>query len=327
MSVFISWARAAIAGQTFSPDIFSEMAALPLKDVMGLVTGAHMIRQHHFRNTVALCTICNAKSGRCSEDCGFCAQSAHARTDVAVYPLQPEEVLRKGADFAEKHGIHRYSLVTSGRGLPASEVGMLAEMYEKWSSDVTRTGFCASLGILGPEELSSLRASGVTRYHHNLETAESHFGNICTTHSFAERVETIRAAKAAGMSVCSGGLFGIGETDAQVIEMALTLKELDVDAVPVNFLVPVKGTVLGGLTPPDPLRCLKIIAIFRYLLPDKDILVCGGRETALKELHPMVFWAGASGIMTGNYLTVSGRSLEDDLALIRDMGFVPRPEY
>ena len=186
---------------------------------------------------------------------------------------------------------------------------------------------CASLGILDKEDLKILKEAGMTRYHHNLETARSHFGNICTTHSYESRVDTIRAAREVGLSICSGGIFGIGETDEQVLELALTLKDLDVDAVPINFLIPIPGTPLASIEGITPLRCLKIIALFRYVLPQKDIYVCGGREANLKSLHPFIFYAGASGIMTGNYLTTKGRRLEDDLDLLKQLSFLPREKH
>ncbi|MBU2429535.1 MAG: biotin synthase BioB, partial [Proteobacteria bacterium] len=181
------------------------------------------------------------------------------------------------------------------------------------------------LGILEFEDFQVLKKAGVTRYHHNLETARSHFDQICTTHTFQERVDTIRAAKKAGLSICAGGLFGTGETDEQILEMALELKDLDVDAVPVNFLTAIKGTPLESKNFLTPLRCLKIISLFRYVLPQKDILICGGRMNNLKLLHPMIFHAGASGLMTGSYLTTKGNQLEDDLEMIRQLEFDVRP--
>ena len=194
--------------------------------------------------------------------------------------------------------------------------------------DHKKINTCASLGIIGTDDLKMLKEAGVTRYHHNLETSSSFFNQICTTHTYDDRVKTITRSKEAGLSVCSGGIFGMGETDEQILEMALALKELDVDAIPLNFLVSVKGTPKENYNDLTPLRCLKIISLFRYVMPDKDIIVCGGREDNLKELHPMIFHAGASGIMTADYLTTHGRSLEKDLEMlehlkytIRDKGF------
>ena len=301
---------------------YEEMADIPDKDAHLLFPGADLIRESHFGRSVHLCTICNGKSGRCSENCSFCAQSAHARTDARIYPLMEMEEMQKRGIEASKTPIHRYSIVTSGRGLPSKEVERVAGALGPLVHEGIDT--CASLGILKESDLDILKRAGVTRYHHNLETSKSHFDGVCTTHTYEERVETIRAAKNAGLSLCAGGIFGIGETDRQVLELALTLKALDVDSVPVNFLVPVKGTSAEGMRYLTPLRCLKIISLFRYVLPDKEIIVCGGRKTGLKDLHPLVFYAGASGIMTGDYLTTSGRALEEDLEMLEQIGFVPR---
>ncbi|GBC63170.1 biotin synthase BioB [Desulfonema ishimotonii] len=321
---FLDIAEEIIAGK--SPDIkmLAQLARTPDQRVFEMLAGAYHIRNRHFGNAVHLCNICNGKSGKCSEDCAFCSQSAFsASSDVPVYPLLPGPELRKGAEFTGRTPIHRYSVVTSGRRLPKNEVAKIAEAFSEMDSE--NTAYCASLGILDTEDLRHLKAAGVTRYHHNLETARSHFNTVCTTHTYQERVETIHAAKAAGLSVCSGGLFGIGETDAQVLELALDLKALDVDAVPLNFLVPMKGTRMEGRRSLSPLRCLKIIALFRYVLPDKDILVCGGRLANLKSLHPLIFYAGASGMMTGNYLTTTGQTLGNDLDLIEQLGLTVSP--
>ncbi|MFZ5571406.1 MAG: biotin synthase BioB [Thermodesulfobacteriota bacterium] len=317
-------AEALTAGADPDPAQLEEIARLPEADTLTLLAGADRIREHYFGKTVHLCCICNGKSGRCSEDCRFCSQSAHARTDAPVYGLMPAAELRQIGLRAACTPINRYSIVTSGRGLPREEVRSVADALAGLNGEEIAT--CASLGILDPESLALLTAAGVSRYHHNLETARSFFDRICGTHTYEERVETIRAAKAAGMSVCAGGIFGLGESDAQVLELALALRELEVDSVPVNFLVPIPGTPLENRRDLTPLRCLKIIALLRYALPDRDILVCGGREANLQDLHPLIFFAGASGVMTGNYLTTTGVSLESDLAMLQRLGFTPRPK-
>jgi biotin synthase len=306
-------------GATPTPEEYRALSDVPEAEVMRMLPGADLLREHAFGGGVHLCTICNGKSGRCSEDCRFCAQSGHYRTDASAYPLMEEKKLAQIGTTIATTPVNRFSIVTTGRGLPADEVGRVARALERVKAAGIET--CASLGVLGKDALEVLRSAGVSRYHHNLETAGSHFAEVCTTHSFEDRVETIRQAKHAGLSVCAGGIFGIGETDAQVLEMALTLRELSVDAVPINFLVPMPGTPFEELPRLSPLRCLKIIALFRYVLPSAEVIICGGREDNLKELHPLVFFAGASGIMTGNYLTATGRRLEDDLALIDRLGF------
>jgi biotin synthase len=314
-------AEAIVAGGRPDFDTYRELARFPEADVFQLMAGADLLREHYFGRKVHLCTICNAKSGRCREDCRFCAQSAHYPTDVPSYELLEHERLVTPGAAAAKGPTHRYSIVTTGKGLGSAEVSKIAAALAEVRDKGLET--CASLGILGPRQFEILKANGVTRYHHNLETAESHFQAVCTTHRYEDRLETVRAAKAAGLEVCSGGIFGIGESDDQVLELARTLSELAVDAVPLNFLVPIPGTPLQVGANLTPLRCLKIIAMFRFVLPDTPIFICGGREANLKELHPLVFHAGASGIMTGNYLTTSGRSLESDLAMLEMLGFRP----
>ena len=309
-------------GEHPDPDTWQTLADIPETEVCQMMAGADLIRRHHFGTGVSLCAINNAKSGKCSENYRFCAQSAAYDTEIDTYPLKSEDNLVKAMDEAAGTPLHRYSFVTSGRGLSRNGVKTIAAAAER-AKELPQS-YCASLGILESDEFKTLKSAGFTRYHHNLETAPSHFDRVCTTHSFGERTATVRAAKAADLSVCSGGIFGIGETMAQVVELALVLKDLDVDAVPVNFLTPVSGTPFMDQPPLSPLACLKIIAIFRYILPDKEIIICGGRMNNLKHLHPLVFAAGASGIMTGSYLTTSGNQMNDDLETIRQLGLTPR---
>jgi biotin synthase len=183
---------------------------------------------------------------------------------------------------------------------------------------------CASLGVLSKDQLSCLREAGLKRYHHNLETAESYFPTICSTHTFQERVQTIRSAQKEGFEICAGGIFGLGETPEQRIELAFTLRDLDVDSIPLNFLNPVPGTPAEHCSPLPPLDILKIISLFRFVLPEKDIRVCGGREVCLRTLQPLLYLAGANGTMVGNYLTTGGRNPEIDLQEMHDLGFTPR---
>lgn len=309
-------------GETLGPDTLLPLIRMPDAQAFLLFAGANMLRERFLGKSVHLCVICNGKSGRCSEDCSFCSQSSHAKADIDAYPLMAEADLAEAGRRLEATPVHRYSIVTSGRGLSSAEVATVGRALSAIDTTAIRT--CASLGILDGQRLRMLKEAGVTRYHHNLESAESFFSEICATHTYKERVDTVKAAKAAGLSVCCGGIFGLGESDDQVAELAFALRDLDVDSVPVNFLVPIKGTALEGTNKLTPLRCLKILAFLRHVLPDKEILVCGGREQNLGELHSLVFYAGASGIMTGDYLTTRGRSLADDLALLKVLGMTPR---
>ncbi len=320
--VFSDLADKILSGGHPTTGEYRRIALLPEDEVFALLPGAAKLRAARYQKGIHLCTICNAKSGGCSEDCAFCSQSRVSTAPITTYHLMSRDELQQAGRAAARTPIHRYSLVTSGKRISKREVRRVAEAISDMNSLPIRT--CASLGILGIDDLKVLKEAGMTRYHHNLETARSHFPKICTTHSYESRVRTIRAAKEVGLSVCSGGIFGIGETDEQVLKLALALKELDVDAVPINFLIPIEGTPLGSAEKISPLRCLKIIALFRYVLPGQDIYVCGGRAANLKSLHPFIFHAGASGIMTGNYLTTKGRRLEEDLELLRQLSFYPR---
>jgi biotin synthase len=308
--------------KTPSTDVFKEILQTPDSEISGLLNGADLIRNHFFGDEIHLCTICNGKSGKCSEDCRFCSQSSFYHTGAPSYPIMEKDDLIKGGLHASGTLINRYSIVTTGKGLSGKDVNAVADAMAELDDKKIRK--CASLGVLDREALMTLKSAGITRYHHNLETSRSYFPEVCTTHTYDERIETIIEAKKLGMEICSGGIFGIGETDDHILEFALTLRELNVDSVPLNFLIPIKGTPFESMHNLTPLRCLRIIAFFRYALPDKEILICGGREQNLGELHPLVFYAGASGIMTGNYLTREGRTLERDLDMLRMLGLRTR---
>ena len=283
-----------------------------------ILAGAHRIRERFFDNRIELCSIINAKSGRCAENCAFCAQSGHHRADVPVYPLKSREDIVQGAHQAQADGSHCYGIVTSGtRVQPGEELDRILSAIRQIRSETTIEP-SASLGLLNEETARALADAGCVTYHHNLETARSFFPSICTTHDYEEDVQTVRLAKAAGMKVCCGGIFGLGESLEQRVEMAFTIRDLEVDSVPLNFLNPIAGTPLEGAKNLTPLDCLRIIALFRHLLPDRRISVCGGREPNLRDFQSWIFMAGASGTMIGNYLTTSGRDREADLQMLRD---------
>ncbi|NLA74272.1 MAG: biotin synthase BioB [Deltaproteobacteria bacterium] len=308
-----------LGGKTPDNPTYLKILSAPDEELASVMCGADILRQNYSGMKIHLCSICNGKSGRCTEDCNFCSQSSFSNTAAPVYPVLPRDELIKGGLYAQETPINRYSIVTTGKGLPPKDVDAVIDAMKGIEGKKIKK--CVSLGILRDEEMQLISRSGITRYHHNLETSRSLFKEVCTTHSYDERVETIKAAKRAGMEVCAGGLFGIGETDEQILELARDIKALNAASVPLNFLVPIPGTPYGKASRLTPNRCLKIIAFFRYFLPDKEIIICGGREKNLGELHPLIFYAGASGIMTGNYLTTDGRRLEDDLALLEQMGF------
>lgn len=309
--------------KSLSGEILSEHEAMGIltakgADLTAILAGAHSIKERYFADRISLCSIINAKSGRCRENCSFCAQSAHHKTDTPVYPLKSSAEIVEAAKAAERADSHCFGIVTSGTRVSAGEEleSVLTALRQIRSE--TAIAPSASLGILDADTARLLAEAGCVTYHHNLETARSFFPNICTTHDYEDDVETVRVAKAAGMKVCCGGIFGLGESLEQRYELAATLRQLEVNSVPLNFLNPIEGTPLAGKTDLTPMDCLRIIALFRYLLPDRKISVCGGREPNLGEFQSWMFLAGASGTMIGNYLTTSGRDKATDLQMFKD---------
>ncbi len=287
-------------------------------EIFELFVSANIIRNNFRGNKVGICSIVNAKSGACPEDCSFCVQSSKSKAGIKVYPLIDRKIVIKQAKKAKNSGAKRFSIVTSGRKVSDRDLSAIADMI----SEIREIGLfpCVSLGLLKEKELAVLKSAGLGRYHHNLETSEMFFPKICSTHSYTDKIKTIDAVKSTGISICSGGIFGMGETWQDRINMAFMLKELDVDSIPINFLIPIKGTALGYREFLHPFEALKIISLYRFILPQKEIRICGGRMQILGEFNSMVFLAGADSLLTGNYLTTSGRSYEDDLKLIRLYG-------
>jgi len=299
---------------------FADIFRRSWTDMWPLLAAASRLRERHFGRQVSFCVITNAKSGLCSEDCAFCSQAASARGEVPRYPLPPQEELVAAAAQAAAAGASRFSLVTSGRGLTSRREQAALLRTVAAIVDAVPIQVCASLGIVDRGFLKELKAAGVSRYHHNLETAASLFPHICTTHSYEERVATIDAARDAGLTVCAGGILGLGETIIQRWELAQALKELAVDAIPLNFLHPLPGTGLAGRPLMSPLEALQIIVAFRLLFPDRPLIICGGRQVTLRSLAPLIFAAGANCLMTGDYLTTKGRLPEDDRQMLADLG-------
>jgi len=290
-----------------------------------LMAHAGEIREHFKGKHVNLCGIVNAKSGICTENCKFCAQSAHYRTDAPQYPLIKKEEMIERARQAKEFGAHMFGIITSGTRI--ADEKEWEEIYGAITG-IKALGInpCVSLGMLDRERAAKLKDIGLFRYHHNLETARSFFDNICTTHEYQEDIDTVISAREAGLSTCSGGIIGMGETMEQRIELALTLRDLAVDCIPINILNPRPGTPLMDIKPLSPLEILVSIAIFRFILPDKDIKLCGGKETNLRQLLPFGIIAGCNSLMTGNYLTTIGRSPELDIEMIQDLGLNARLE-
>jgi biotin synthase len=296
-----------------------ELSSISGADLWDLFAIAGRIREHYRGKTVDLCSIVNAKSGACSEDCAYCAQSMHHSTNASVYPLISVDRMVEAIKSAKKNNAKRFCIVTSGRGIDTQAD---LENIAKGIQRVIEMGLspCATLGTLTKNQLSYLKQAGLHRFHHNIETSKEYFPHICTTHTFGERLEVLGHARSLGLSTCSGGILGMGEGMEDRIKMAMTLREIDVDSVPINFLMPIKGTPFEKISAITPLEALHSIALFRLILPSKEIRVCGGRGTALRQLHPLIFAAGADGFMIGNYLTTSGLDPEEDLNMLQHLG-------
>ncbi|MFQ5329334.1 MAG: biotin synthase BioB [Thermodesulfobacteriota bacterium] len=314
----------ALSGEGISVEDGNRLVHLPDTFLFAILASAERIRRHFKGVDVNLCSIVNAKSGLCAEDCTFCSQSSRYKTGVESYPMIPSDKIVESALAASHHGAREFSIVTSGTGANRTQdVEILTEALGGIKRE-TNLESCASLGIMKEETLMQLKEAGLHSYHHNLETARSFFPQICTTHDYDDDVETVRMAKRLGFYICSGGLFGLGESWEQRVELAETLQELDVDSIPINFLNPRPSTPLEEAKNLTPKECLIIIALYRFMMPEKDIVICGGREVNLRELQPLIFAAGANGMMVGNYLTTPGRDSEKDLVMIADLGLRPR---
>ncbi len=295
------------------------LAALPDTETTALMACADAIRRKYKGNSVFACSITNAKSGLCTENCAFCAQSAHHETGIEPHPLLTEEEMVSDALKLHASGASEFSLVTSGYTLTDQELETIGRAV---GAIKQKTGLklCSSLGVLSESQARRLKESGVSSYHHNLETARSFFDHVCTTHDYEDDVQTVKTAKAAGLRTCCGGILGLGESWEQRVELAVTLRDLDVDSIPLNFLNPIPGTRMGERPLLSPWEALKCIALFRFINPRKDITICGGREVTLRDLQSWIFTAGANGLLVGNYLTTSGRDIKADMDMIRDLG-------
>lgn len=280
-----------------------------------LAARADRRRREGVGDSLELCGIVNAKAGRCSEDCTFCAQSARHRTGITEYPLKPVSEMVAAAERAVAAGCARFGIVTSGPTLSVRELDQVCEAVGK-IADRTGAAVCASLGELSVQQFSRLREAGLTRYNHNIETSRRYFGRVVTTHAFEDRLRTVRAAAEAGLEVCCGGIIGMGESRADRAAMALTLRDMDVDSVPINILMPIPGTPLAGTEPLGPAEALRTIAVFRILMPDRAVKLAGGRQSGLGDFQGMAFMAGANGLILGDYLTQRGRPVEQDHVLL-----------
>ena len=291
-----------------------------LPHTLGLLEEARKVREKHFGKKVLVHVLANAKSGQCSEDCGFCSQSVRFKTDIEEYPLIDSDDLYARAQKADEAGAEKFCIVTATRGPTTALLDQLCPSIERIKADFPDLKICTSLGLLEKDAAERLKSSGVTRYNHNLESSERHFPKLVTTHTYDDRISTVQTAKDAGLESCCGGIIGTGEDDEDIIDLFYKLKELDVESIPINFFNPRPGTPYGDLKPIEGMKALRILAIARLIHPDKDIRCAGGREVVLGTLQPFCLYA-VNSIFTNGYLTTPGQGRSDDEKMISEIGY------
>jgi len=312
-------ATSVLQGQALSREQAQCLVAAAGDDIYDLFYWANKIRIKFVGRQVKFCSILASKVGACSEDCSYCAQSKHFKTHVTPAKSSVDDMLSASREAAA-NGASSFGLVNSGKGPTDQELDWM-EPFFKQTAEQGEIRPCATLGELTAEQAKRLRDMGVQRINHNLETSRRFFDKVVTTHSYEDRLRTIRVAKQAGLSICSGGIFGLGETWEDRLDIAFELRELGADVVPINFLYAIQGTPLYQNNEPlEPLEALKIIAIYRFILPDRELKVAGGREKILRDMQSWIFFAGASSFLIGNYLTTFGRDAADDHQMLRDLG-------
>ncbi|MBD2865854.1 MULTISPECIES: biotin synthase BioB [Paenibacillus] len=313
------FAEKALRGELLSVE--EGLAVLEADDdeLLPLLHAAFQVRKTYYGKKVKLNLIINAKSGLCPEDCGYCSQSIVSKAPVSKYPLLEKNVLIDGARKAMELKVGTYCIVASGRGPTSKELDQVVDAVKEIKATMPMK-VCACLGILSEEQAGRLKEAGVDRYNHNLNTSAGNFANITTTHTYDDRVATVEKAKASGMSPCSGCIVGMGETNAEIVQIAYALRELDADSIPVNFLNSIPGTPLENNRELNPRKCLKVLALFRFICPTKEIRVSGGREVNLRSLQPLGLYA-ANSIFVGDYLTTEGQEAREDHRMIEDLGF------
>lgn len=313
-------AKEVIEGYQLTKEDAKEILNTKDENILSLINAAYEIRRHFYGKKVKLNLIINAKSGLCPEDCGYCAQSIKAKSEIDRYALISKQTIVEGAKEAKKNKIGTYCIVMSGRKPTNNEVDMVVSAVQEIKNEVDQIKICACMGLVSEEQAVRLKNAGVDRFNHNINTSESHHANITTTHEYVDRVHTIENIKKAGISPCSGVICGMGETKDDIIDMAFALKDLDADSIPVNFLHPIKGTKLEELNELTPLLCLKILSLFRFVNSSKEIRISGGREYNLRSLQNLGLFV-ANSIFVGDYLTTAGQGAKEDLQLIEDLGF------
>lgn len=306
-------------GKELSRQEAMEIITAPDKELLELLNGAYMIRHHYFGNKVKLNKIINAKSGMCPENCGYCSQSSISNAPIEKYRMVDKEAIVAGAKQAYDNRVGTYCIVASGRGPSDKEIDTVVEAVKEIKQEYPLT-LCACLGILKPEQAARLKEAGVDRYNHNINTSANHHEKITTSHTYADRVNTVMMAKEAGISPCSGVIIGMRETQQDVVDMAFSLKALDADSIPVNFLNAIDGTPLEKTDELEPRYCLKVLALMRYVNPSKEIRISGGREVNLRSLQPLGLYP-ANSLFLGDYLTTEGQDSSADYQMLKDLGF------
>lgn len=297
-----------------------DLSVLLTADLDELCTGADKIREKLCGNKVDLCSIINGRGGRCSENCKFCAQSAHHNTDCEEYGFLEQKTFMEGCAYASEQGVNRYSIVTAGRTMEGEDLEKAIAAYQAMHEEYPDMILCASHGLVKGEDLKRMREAGVTMYHSNVETSEHFFPEICTTHTYEDKLNEIRLAKEAGMEVCSGGIFGMGETWQDRLDMAALLAQLQVNSIPLNFLLPIKGTPLEDREKLTQEEIIRIVAIFRYLNPTAFIRIAAGRSY-FEQGGEILFRAGANATLTGDMLTTVGNNIAQDREMLKGLGF------
>lgn len=289
-------------------------------DILQLMDAAFMIRQKYFGKKVKLNMIISTKTGNCPENCGYCSQSIYAKTPIQKYKMMEKDEIIAGANRAHELKSSTYCIVASGRGPTNRELNIVTSAVKEIKEQYSEMRICACLGLLRDGQAEQLKSAGVDRYNHNLNTSKAHHGEITTTHTYDDRVATVSKVKKGGISPCSGVIIGMKESLHDVYSMAVELKELNVDSIPVNFLHAIDGTKLEGTDELSPLYCLKVLALFRFMLPQKEIRISGGREVNLRSLQPLGLFA-ANSIFIGDYLTTKGQAGNSDYQILEDLGF------
>ncbi len=323
MTSFSFWqslADTALAGDLIDRE--HALAVLQADDdqLLDQLAAAHRVRRQYWGNRVRLHFLLNAQSGLCPEDCHYCSQSKISSAEIEKYPLMAQDQILAAAARADELKAGTFCFVISGRSPSAPVFEKVLETVRTVKANYDLK-VCACLGLLDQTQAQRLAEAGVDRVNHNLNTAEAHHGEICTTHTYQDRVNTLAAVQAAGITTCSGGILGMGESDEDVIDLALSLRRLNVTSVPVNFLIPIPGTPLGHINSLTPTQCLRILCLYRLLLPSQEIRIAGGREVHLRSLQPLGLYA-ANSIFIGDYLTTPGQAAQQDWQMIRDAGFV-----